>query len=129
MGGRGSGAAGATISSDDDNSTKLLLFISPLPQIVLDERNPSGGLFDYAQSDIIVLTALDRNPFGGIGTRVCTISKSHPFQNRLLSTVPRNDMLINNNKVFTTGPSSVGFAATFSPRAKAFTALPPKQTV
>ena len=56
---------GATISSDDDNSTKLLLFISPLQQIVLDERNPSGGLFDYAQSDIIVLTALDRNPFGG----------------------------------------------------------------
>ena len=35
---------GYFISNDDDNSTKLLLFISPLPQIVLDERNPFGGL-------------------------------------------------------------------------------------
>lgn len=48
---------GYFISNDDDNSTKLLLFISPLPQIVLDERNPSGGLFDYAQSDIFLCCA------------------------------------------------------------------------
>ena len=39
------------------------------------------------------------------------------------SLISRNDMLRNGNKVFTAAPSSVGFAATFSPRAKALTAV------
>ena len=68
---------GYFISNDDDNSTKLLLFISPLPQIVLDERNPSGGLFDYAQSDIIVRRTLDRNPFGGLAPERARLEKPH----------------------------------------------------
>ena len=33
-------------------------------------------------------------------------------------------MFRNNNKVFTASPSSGGFAATFSPMAKALTAVP-----
>ena len=70
---------GYFISNDDDNSTKLLLFISPLPQIVLDERNPSGGLFDYAQSDIIVRRTLDRNPFGGLTPDRARLEKLYIF--------------------------------------------------
>ena len=70
---------GYFISNDADNSTKLLLFISPLPQIVLDERNPSGGLFDYAQSDIIVRRTLDRNPFGELAPERARLEKLYIF--------------------------------------------------
>ena len=90
-GGRGSGAAGATISSDDDNGTKLLLFISPLPQIVLDERNLSGGLFDYAQSDIIVRRTLDRNPFGGLAPERARL-ENHIFYLIVFQSASRNDI-------------------------------------
>ena len=53
--------------------------------------------------------------FSRISKIICTIKCYFGYA----SLISRNDMLRNDNKVFTAAPSSVGFAATFSPRAKA----------
>ena len=52
-----------------------------------------GCICDFCNSVIATNTRRREEPFRGIGTRACTISKSHHFRNRLLSTVPRNDIL------------------------------------
>ena len=83
MGGRGSGAVGVFLSVDEYGTMQQInrntFTITNNP----NKRNPSGGLFDYAQSDIIVRTTLDRNPFGGLAPERARLESHIIFKNRL----------------------------------------------